>query len=64
MIERCWHNRFSLTEPRCPKPGVWGSPDAALGFVRAMRWCDEHKRPGDIYCPIEDDDRVPEEADK
>ena len=49
MNERCWFNRFSLTEPQCEKPAHWRKPDAISEFTRATCWCDEHRHDDDVY---------------
>ena len=37
--ERCYQNRYSLTEPGCHRRGVWRS---TAPLTESMVWCREH----------------------
>lgn len=53
--QTCWFHRFAQ-EP-CARPGRWRAPEAGdlpeewaqvAEGVKQMRWCDDHKHPGDV----------------
>jgi hypothetical protein len=56
-MERCWQGKFSGLS-QCPAEGRYGNPDyrgradrpgldTFVSFMRAARWCAEHRHPGD-----------------
>jgi hypothetical protein len=56
-MERCWHGKFSGAD-QCPHESRYGNPDyrgrpdrpgldVTIKFMRAARWCADHKHPGD-----------------
>lgn len=50
VFDRCWFRRF-LDDGACQKAGEYGWLDVTgvgADFVRASRWCEEHRHPRDV----------------
>lgn len=55
--EQCWRNK-AFADRRCKKIGTWQSPPhlcvgQSASFMRALRWCDEHRHETDV--PVDDE---------
>jgi len=51
--EQCWFNKYSGI--RCPETARWHLPTLDNGFLRACKWCDEHKNDNDVLIESEEE---------
>lgn len=58
--EFCWFNKFD--PPGCPNISKWHWPTAPTVFLKACRWCDEHKHNNDV--PLESELKVRAEEER
>ena len=72
VMDRCWHGKFTGTG-RCLEIGRYGNPDYrpdscqpgvnwSVKFMRASRWCQAHKHPGDRLLEPDGDAAEPGEG--